>query len=62
MSDWLANILEDAQRRDAERPEWAKSDHARAEIARLRRETEQRLASAPPATPEPASGRSPKKR
>lgn len=36
MSDWLQNILEDAEQRAALRPTWAKSEYAQGEIARLR--------------------------
>jgi len=36
MSDWLRNILNDVEQRAAQRPQWAKSEYAQDEIARLR--------------------------
>jgi hypothetical protein len=38
MSDGLKKVLEEAERRAAERPEWARSDYAQREIARLQNE------------------------
>ncbi len=54
MSDWLKNILEDAEQRTAARPAWAKSEYAQSEIARLRGDTQMAptaaIAPAPVAT------------
>jgi hypothetical protein len=50
MSDWLKNILEDAEQRAAARPAWAKSEYAQSEIARLRGETKTTTAAIATAT------------
>jgi hypothetical protein len=39
MSNWLKNILDDVDQRDAGRPEWRRSEYAQAEITRLRAST-----------------------
>jgi hypothetical protein len=35
-NDWLKKILEDTAQRVAQKPEWARSDYAQGELARLK--------------------------
>lgn len=37
-NDWLKKILEDTEQRVAQKPEWARSDYAQDELARLKAE------------------------
>lgn len=51
-ASWLQDVLDDVDRRSAERPAWAKGEYAREEIARLRAISSR---AAPEASPSEAS-------
>ena len=42
-NDWLKKILEDTEQRVAQKPEWARSDYAQNELARLKAEASTKL-------------------